>query len=189
MHLGRNADRRAQTRHARRGDGRRVRARRPDRGIHSTPAYTPLATAGRTPHASCCCARSALGARYAPDRLGGIVAGPVLFGSAIIALVLPGRWNLLVTEPQGPLWNHAHALWRGVLAWGVIVLAVASRDVWRRNPFRARRRSSRDLAQRRTQAARPRLTNPATWKGPDATDRAVSEGEDIEASPLGPLRQ
>jgi len=132
---------------------------------------------------------SALGARYAPDRLGGIVAGPVLFGSAIIALVLPGRWNLLVTEPQGPLWNHAHALWRGVLAWGVIVLAVASRDVWRRNPFRARRRSSRDLAQRRTQAARPRLTNPATWKGPDATDRAVSEGEDIEASPLGPLRQ
>ena len=101
-------------------------------------------------------ALSAIGARYAPDRLGGIVAGPVLFGLAITAMLLPGRWSLLVTEPQVPLWNHAQTLWKAVLGAGVAAFVVASRDAWRWKPFRGRLQRSRDLAEGRTEAARSR---------------------------------
>ncbi len=113
-------------------------------------------------------ALTAIGARYAPDRLGGIVAGPVLFGLAVIAIFLPGRWSLLVTEPlarladdpQYPWWNHAQALWGWVLVAGLAVFGFASRDAWRRNPLRARRRWSGFRVEDPRAPARSRVADP-----------------------------
>ena len=81
-------------------------------------------------------ALAAAGARLAPDRLGGVVASPMLIGFAIVAMLLSGRWDLLILEPFGRGWGHSHFLWKGLLILGASGFVLASRGPYRRRSLR-----------------------------------------------------
>ena len=68
---------------------------------------------------------------FVPERLGGLVGGPVLLallGLAIAAPTLPGHFRFLPSVPQEPDWGHAHMLWLRVLGVGAVLLLLFSRD-------------------------------------------------------------
>jgi hypothetical protein len=70
----------------------------------------------------------------APDA--SVVAGPAVFGAAVLALVLPGGWALYATPGDG--WAAAHVRWAAVLAVALALLVRTVRDPahhpWRRGP-------------------------------------------------------
>ena len=74
-------------------------------------------------------AAAAVADRFVPERLGGLVAGPVLLvliALAFAAPVLPGHLLPFPSAPGGPDWGNAHALWARVLAGATAVLLVCS---------------------------------------------------------------
>jgi hypothetical protein len=63
--------------------------------------------------------------RLVPERVGGLVAGPVLLvliALAFAAPSLPGHLLPFPSMPGGPEWGRANALWVRVLAGGSAVL-------------------------------------------------------------------
>jgi hypothetical protein len=80
-------------------------------------------------------------ARWSGARDASVVAGPAVFGAAILALVLPNGWALYAMPGDG--WAAAHLRWACVLAGALALLVPAvcdpaqrrwSRDRWRRHP-------------------------------------------------------
>ncbi|TMK86725.1 MAG: hypothetical protein E6G44_02335 [Actinobacteria bacterium] len=71
---------------------------------------------------------SASSARFVPEGMGGVAAGPILLGLVAAANYLPRRMALFVLDPQDPRWQGAHDLWRLVLFAAIATLLVASRD-------------------------------------------------------------
>lgn len=75
--------------------------------------------------------------RVSPDSMGGpIAAGPISFIVASATLLLPERFALIVSTPDGPAWDGAHTRWRIALIVALFALAIFCRD-----PGRARRRA------------------------------------------------
>jgi hypothetical protein len=60
---------------------------------------------------------AALGSLFTSDRLGGVVAAPILIAFAVIGMVLPGDYRLVVAVPDDLQWIPAHDAWRR-MAWG-----------------------------------------------------------------------
>jgi fluoroquinolone transport system permease protein len=78
-------------------------------------------------------AAAGVAARVVADRLGGLVAGPVVLGFTLAAIRLPRRlW--LYPAPGDPGWTAAHGRWTAVLAIAMLVLLLASLDPGRRGP-------------------------------------------------------
>lgn len=71
-------------------------------------------------------ALAAIGARLAPERLGGVFAAPVLLLLVWGATVLPVPAALFVA-PGAPAWTGAHQRWAAVLVLAMVLLALASR--------------------------------------------------------------
>jgi len=63
-------------------------------------------------------AASSLGARLASDRLGGIVASPIVLALVAVALFLPEDQRLIIGSPHDPYWDKAHTTWKLALAIG-----------------------------------------------------------------------
>lgn len=57
---------------------------------------------------------ASIGSRVTSDRLGGIVAAPILLALAVGAIALPGDYKLIVT-PADPRWADVHETWRWIL--------------------------------------------------------------------------
>jgi hypothetical protein len=75
---------------------------------------------------------SAIAADHVPEGLGGVAAGPVLLGVAVLVLLLPTRFQPLVDDPGNHRWRDGHELWAMVLAASTAALGWSSRDRWRR---------------------------------------------------------
>lgn len=80
-------------------------------------------------------AAAAVAAAHVPDGLGGIAAGPILFGFLAAGSFIH-KLALFAGEPGNAAWATSHQRWGWVLAAAVAVLILASRD-----PARARRRT------------------------------------------------
>jgi fluoroquinolone transport system permease protein len=81
-------------------------------------------------------ALSVASARFVPEGMGGIAAGPILLGLIAAAHYLPERLAVFLLDPQTPRWHSAHDVWRVLLLIAVAALALVSRDPWRR-PLRS----------------------------------------------------
>ena len=79
---------------------------------------------------------SAASARFVPEGMGGIAAGPILLGLVAAAHYLPERLAVFLLDPQAPRWHAAHDVWRVVFVVAVAALLFVSRDPWRR-PLRS----------------------------------------------------
>ena len=90
-------------------------------------------------------AASAVAARFVPERMGGVAAGPVMIILFVVALLVPARFSPLPGSPEAPLWAAAHRRMWWALAVGIVLLAVGSRD-----PFRRLVPRRGQLARRRT---------------------------------------
>src|SRR5207253_5966548 len=55
---------------------------------------------------------SAASARFVPEAMGGVAAGPILPGLVAAAHYLPGRAAVFLLDPQAPRWHAAHDVWR-----------------------------------------------------------------------------
>lgn len=92
---------------------------------------------------------SSAGARLTADRLGGIVAAPVLLGLAALAFFLPLGHPLLTDAPYSPTWDDAHHAWRQVLVAAAAAFVLVNRDSgryrigWRARSVRAGRKVGR----------------------------------------------
>ena len=78
-------------------------------------------------------ALSVASARFVPEGMGGIAAGPILLGLVAAAHYLPERLAVFILDPQAPRWHAAHDVWRVLLLIAVAALALVSRDPWRRS--------------------------------------------------------
>ena len=85
-------------------------------------------------------AASAIALRVTADAHGGWTAIVVPFALLGAALTLPRRWALLAV-PGVDAWHAAQQRWAALLALGVLLLALASRDPAARNPRWAARRT------------------------------------------------
>lgn len=56
-----------------------------------------------------------LGARLTSDRLGGVVAAPIVLACVAAAMFLPADHKLILSSISDPRWDHVHDLWRFVL--------------------------------------------------------------------------
>ncbi len=92
-------------------------------------------------------------AKFVPERLGGVAAGPTLLGLIGAALFLPARLSPFAFAPTDPMWPRANRLWQVALALGTVALVWWSVDPWRR---RVRGRLSRTPAGRRSRGSRTR---------------------------------
>jgi hypothetical protein len=79
---------------------------------------------------------SAASARFVPEGMGGIAAGPILLGLVAAAHYLPERLAVFILDPQAPRWHTAHDVWRVLLLIAIAALLFVSRDPWRR-PLRS----------------------------------------------------
>jgi hypothetical protein len=79
---------------------------------------------------------SAASARFVPEGMGGIAAGPILLGLVAAAHYLPERLAVFLLDPQAPRWHAAHDVWRVLLLIAIAALLFVSRDPWRR-PLRS----------------------------------------------------
>ena len=82
---------------------------------------------------------SAASARFVPEAMGGVAAGPILLGLIAAAHYLPERLAVFLLDPQAPRWHVAHDVWRVLLLIAVAALALVSRDPWRKPLLRLRR--------------------------------------------------
>lgn len=73
-------------------------------------------------------AAASLGAIVASDRLGGIVAAPILFVLAAVVLFLPPDHRLIVGDPAEDRWVPAHEAWRNVLLVAGVAFLYWNRD-------------------------------------------------------------
>lgn len=71
---------------------------------------------------------ASFGALVASDRLGGVVAAPVLFVLAAIVLFLPPDYVLLASDPGSPDWSEAHDRWRYVFGGAVVAFLYFNLD-------------------------------------------------------------
>jgi hypothetical protein len=93
-------------------------------------------------------------ARFVPDGMGGVAAGPAVLVLVGSALFLPARFGLFPLEAVDPRWQGAHDLWRWVLVGSLGGLACASLDPGR--PRHIRRRHVEGPAIRTTAGGRSR---------------------------------
>ena len=77
-------------------------------------------------------ALSVASARFVPEGMGGIAAGPILLGLVAAAHYLPERLAVFILDPQAPRWHAAHDVWRVLLLIAIAALLFVSRDPWRR---------------------------------------------------------
>jgi hypothetical protein len=54
---------------------------------------------------------AAFGSLFTSDRLGGVVAAPILIVFVVVGMVLPGEYRLVVAVPADPQWIQAHHDW------------------------------------------------------------------------------
>ncbi len=87
-------------------------------------------------------ALSAASARFVPEGMGGVAAGPILLGLVAAAHYLPQRLAVFLLDPQAPRWNAAHDVWKELLLIAIAALAFVSRDPWRRSLLRLRREAA-----------------------------------------------
>jgi hypothetical protein len=73
-------------------------------------------------------ALAVLAAPFAPDRMGGVAAGPALVAGFALAFALPHRFAVFSGGPLEPRWVGAHDVWRWVFLAGVAAFAWAGRD-------------------------------------------------------------
>lgn len=73
-----------------------------------------------------------LGARFTSDRLGGVVAAPVLLACAGVAMFLPPDRRPLLGSVSDPRWDHVHDLWGWALLGTGLVFLVVNRGGARR---------------------------------------------------------
>ena len=78
-------------------------------------------------------ALSVASARFVPEGMGGIAAGPILLGLVAAAHYLPERLAVFILDPQAPRWHAAHDVWRVLLLIAIAALLFVSRDPWRRS--------------------------------------------------------
>jgi hypothetical protein len=71
-------------------------------------------------------------ARFVPERIGGVAAGPILLGMVGSTFFLPVRLSLFGIDPGDPGWSQQHRIWQLALAVGIIALVWWSVDPWRR---------------------------------------------------------
>jgi hypothetical protein len=71
-------------------------------------------------------------ARWSTAREAGLVAGPAVVGTAVVAVLLPPRWALYAAPGDG--WNDAHLRWAAVLGLTTAGLALTLRDPASRTP-------------------------------------------------------
>lgn len=81
-------------------------------------------------------ALSAASARFVPEGMGGVAAGPILLGLVAAGHYLPTRLAVFLLGPQAPRWHAAHDIWRVLLFIAIAALLFVSRDPWRR-PLRS----------------------------------------------------
>lgn len=63
------------------------------------------------------------GARLTSDRLGGVVAAPIVLSFAALAMFLPAPYKLMLTTASDPRWDYIHDLWAfGLIGCGVLFL-------------------------------------------------------------------
>ncbi len=72
-------------------------------------------------------------ARFVPEGMGGIAAGPILLGLIVAAHYLPQRLAVFQLDPEAPRWHAAHDVWRVLLLIAIAALLFVSRDPWRRS--------------------------------------------------------
>lgn len=64
-----------------------------------------------------------VGARLTSDRLGGVVAAPIVLGCVAVGMLLPADHKLILTSVADPRWSHVHDLWKfGLMASGAAFL-------------------------------------------------------------------
>jgi hypothetical protein len=71
---------------------------------------------------------AAVAARWVPEGLGGVAAGPTLLVLLGAAMFLPGRWSLFVGSADDPQWFASHIRWAVVAVLATLLLHYASRD-------------------------------------------------------------
>lgn len=84
-------------------------------------------------------AASAGAERFVPEGLGGVVAGPLVLGVMLAALLVPERFALLVGDPADLRWDGAHERWLVGLCAALLVLVHWSGDPGRARLLRRRR--------------------------------------------------
>ena len=75
---------------------------------------------------------ASLGAIFASDRLGGIVAAPIILVLALAVVFLPPDHALIVMDPTHERWIPAHDAWRNVLLGAGAGFLLSNRDRGRR---------------------------------------------------------
>jgi hypothetical protein len=117
----------------------------------SSPDHTPFPTGALTWELAAILAGgfalAVLAAPFAPERMGGVAAGPALVAGFGLAFVLPHRFALFSGGPLEQRWAGSHTVWRFVLVGGLAAFAWACRDPGRRH---LPRRSAGQLARRVT---------------------------------------
>jgi len=83
---------------------------------------------------------SAASARFVPEAMGGVAAGPLLLGLVGGAYFLPSKAALFLLDPHAERWRAAHDVWRVLLLIAVAALAFVSRDPWRNRLLRSLKR-------------------------------------------------
>jgi hypothetical protein len=76
---------------------------------------------------------SAASARFVPEGMGGVAAGPILLGLVVAGHYFPSQLAVFLLDPQTPRWHAAHDVWRVLLLIAVAALLFVSRDPWRRS--------------------------------------------------------
>jgi hypothetical protein len=76
---------------------------------------------------------SVASARFVPEGVGGVAAGPILLGLVAAAHYLPERLAVFLLDAQAPRWHAAHDVWRVLLLITIAALLFVSRDQWRRS--------------------------------------------------------
>ena len=76
---------------------------------------------------------SAASARFVPEAMGGVAAGPILLGLVAAAHFLPSKLALFLLDPHAERWRAAHDVWKVLLLIAVAALQFVSRDPWRRS--------------------------------------------------------
>lgn len=89
-----------------------------------------------------------LGARFTSDRLGGIVAAPVLLALVGVAMFLPENQRMILGSAFHVRWEDAHEWWRAVLVMAVLGFVWLNRSSGSHPPLtrlRAARRTPRTV--------------------------------------------